>query len=186
MIDPNVPVPLTTLLPFVAPLLGVVLGAGLTWLVQRNEWGRQRRWELRRDTTLDAVRALADLEDALMALNNAFQQPTGTPTEDAQAELTNRRIQAMRNHQEKSSAFKRAHIVIDLSVGGNLSKRLSEYFQIALPQTMEVITKRDSCLTSEQIKVTALKGNEVVMAAREAVGIQDAGQLPLPEKSKRP
>ena len=37
------------------PLCGVVFGAGLTWLMQRNEWGRQRRWELRRELRGNAV-----------------------------------------------------------------------------------------------------------------------------------
>src|ERR1039457_3212735 len=139
MIDSNNASATPNLLAVFGPLAGVVLGAGLTWRVQRNEWGRQRRWELRRDTTLDAVRALADLEDALMDLHNAFQQPGGTPAKELQVVLTNRRLDATQRCRERSSAYHRAHIVIDLSVGGGLSKRLSEYFRLAV----NVIAKRE-------------------------------------------
>lgn len=162
---------LTNILPWVGSLVGVVLGAGLTWLIQRNEWGRQRRWELRRDTTLDAVRALADLEDALINVDTAFQQPNGL------------RIDAMQRFSEKSAAYKRAHIVIDLSVGGDLSKRLSEYFQLALPYAREVLSGRGSCLKTDQRKELALRGNAAIMAARDALGIKDAGELPLLDES---
>ena len=183
MIDSNNASATPNLLAVFGPLAGVVLGAALTWLVQRNEWGRQRRWELRRDTTLDAVRALAGLEDALMGLNTAFQQPKGMPTEEAQVALTSRRFDATQRFGERSAAYKRAHIVIDLSVGGDLSKRLSEYFQLALPHAREVLTKRESCLKKEHRKELALRGNAVIMAARDALGIKDAGELPLLDES---
>jgi hypothetical protein len=165
------------------PLCGVALGASLTWLIQRNEWGRQRRWELRRDTTLDAVRALADLEDALLDLNTAFQQPKGMPTEEAQVALTSRQFDAIQRFKEGSAAYKRAHIVIDLSVGGDLSKRLSDYFQFALPYAKEVLNRRESCLKTEHMKELALRGNAAIMAARDALGIKDAGELPLLDES---
>lgn len=73
----------------IGPLCGVVVGAGLTWWIQRNEWGRQRRWELRRDATLDAVRGLADLEDAVTNLDTALTQPEGILTGEAQARRIN-------------------------------------------------------------------------------------------------
>jgi hypothetical protein len=167
MIDASSASTISNVLSLAGPLCGVVLGAGLAWLIQRNEWGRQRRWELRRDTTLDAVRALADLEDALMNVDTAFQQPNGM------------RIDAMQRFSEKSAAYKRAHIVIDLSVSGDLSKRLSEYFQLALPYAREVLSGRGSCLKTEQTKELALRGNAAIMAARDALGIKDAGKLPL-------
>jgi hypothetical protein len=183
MIDASGTSSTSNYLAIIGPLCGVALGAGLTWLIQRNEWGRQRRWELRRDMTLDAVRALADLEDALMDLNTAFQQPKGIPTEEAQVALTSRRFDAMQRFRERSAAYKRANIVIDLSVGGDLSKRLSEYFQLALPHAREVLSRRESYLKTEHRKELALRENAAIMAARDALRIKDAGELPLLDES---
>jgi hypothetical protein len=161
-------------------LCGVALGSGLTWLVQRNEWGRQRRWDLKRDATLDAIRGLADLEDSVTNLNTAFTQPEGVLTEEAQIAQRNTRLNAVQQFGKCCSSYKRAHIVADLAVGGDVSKKLSEYFQFALPLVREGLLNRRSFLGSvEKRKELALRGNAVVISAREVLGIKDAGELPL-------
>jgi hypothetical protein len=166
------------------PLFGVVIGAGLTWLIQRNEWGRQRRWELRRDATLDAIRGLADLEDAVTNLDTVFTQLEGTLTEEARTAQQNWQLDAMLQFRKHSSAYKRAHIIADLAVGGNLSKNLSKYFQFALPLVRQGFSNRKPFLeTVAKKKELALRGNAVIMSAREALGIKDAGDLPLLDES---
>jgi len=166
------------------PLSGVVIGAGLTWLIQRNEWGRQRRWELRRDTTLDAIRGLADLEDAITNLDTKLTQPKGILTEEARTEQQNLQRDAILQFGKCNSAFKRAHIIADLAVGGNLSKNLSNYFQFALPLVCQGLNNRRTFLDSADKKRNlALMGNAVITSAREALKIKDAGDLPLPDKS---
>lgn len=166
------------------PLLGVAIGAGLTWLIQRNEWGRQRRWELRRDATLDAIRGLADLENAVTNLDSAFTQPEGALTAEARAAQQNRQIDAILQFGKCCSAYKRAHIIADLAVGGNLSSNLSKYFQFALPLARQGLYNRKAFLDSAaKKKEFALKGNAVIMSAREALGIRNAGDLPLLDES---
>ncbi len=162
----------------IGPLCGVVIGAGLTWLIQRNEWGRQRRWELRRDAVLDAVRCLSDLEDAVLNLDNALTRPAGEPTEEARTALDSMRIDAYQQLRKCSSAYKRAHIVADLAVGGQVSKTLSAYFQLALKLSLQSV-KQNSSIPSNERKELALRGNAVIISAREALGIKDAGDLPL-------
>jgi hypothetical protein len=166
------------------PLSGVVIGAGLTWLIQRNEWGRQRRWELRRDATLDAIRGLADLEDAVTNLDSVFTQPEGTLTEEARTAQQNLQFDAMLQFRKRCSAYKRAHIIADLAVGGNLSGNLSKYFQFALPLAGQGFNNRKTFLNSAaKKKELALRGNAVIMSAREALGIKNASDLPLLDES---
>ena len=167
----------------IGPLCGVVIGSGLTWLIQRNEWGRQRRWELRRDATLDAIRGLADLEDAATNLDSVFPQLEGIPTDEARTALRNLQIDAMLQFRKRCSEYKRAHIVADLAVGGNLSRDLSKYFQFALPLVREGYKNRKTFLRRADKKELALRGNAVVTSAREALGIKDAGDLPLLDES---
>lgn len=184
MIDASGTSAISHYLAVIGPLCGVVLGAGLTWLIQRNEWGRQRRWELRRDATLDAIRGLADLEDAVTNLDNAFTQVEGVPTEEARTAQLNSRRDAMLQFGKCCSAYKRAHIIADLAVGGNLSRNLSKYFQFALPLVPQGLHNRKTFLESaDKKKELALKGNAVIMSAREALGIRNAGDLPLLDES---
>lgn len=168
----------------VTALGGVVLGSGLTWLIQRNEWGRQRRWELRRDAALDAIRCLADLEDSVTYLNSVFTQPEGMLNEEARIAQQNRRSDTRHQFGKSCSAYKRAQIVADLAVGGKVSKDLSEYLQFAFPLVCEGLRSRRAFLDStEKKKGLALRGNAVVISAREALGITDAGDLPLLDES---
>ncbi len=162
------------------PLGGVVIGAGLTWWIQRSEWGRQRRWELRRDATLDAVRGLADLEDSVTNLDSALTPHKVVLTDDARAALQNMQLDAMMQFRRCCSAYKRAHIIADLAVGGNLSGALSKYFQFALPLARQGLKNRAPFFEdASKKKQLALMGNAVVMSARESLGIKDAGDLPL-------
>jgi len=168
----------------IGPLCGVVIGAGLTWWIQRNEWGRQRRWELRRDAILGAIRGLADLEDSVTTLDSAFTLPEDTPTEEARAAQRNLQLDALLQFRKHSSAYKGAHIVADLAVGGNLSRNLSQYFQFALPLVRQGLNNRKPFLESAaKKKELALRGNAVIMSAREALGIKGAGDLPLFDES---
>jgi hypothetical protein len=156
-------------------LLSVVIAAGLAWWA----WGPQRRWELKRDATLDAIRSLADLEDAVTNLDTALKQPEGILTEEAQTAIRNLQLDAMQQFGKRCTAYKRAHIVADLAVGGKLSRRLSDYFQFALPLVRQGLSSRRPFLQSAQKKELALRGNAAIMSAREALGIKSAGDLPL-------
>ncbi len=90
----------------------------------------------------------------------------------------------MLQFRKHCSAYKRAHIIADLAVGGNLSRDLSKYFQFALPLARQGYINRKSFLESAaKKKELALRGNAVIMSAREALGIKDAGDLPLLDES---
>lgn len=113
-------------------------------------------------------------------MDTAFTQLEGTLTEEARTAQQNLRIDAMLQFRKCCSAYKRAHIIADLAVGGNLSRNLSKYFQFALPLVRQGLNNRQPILESTaKKKELALRGNAVIMSAREALGIKDAGDLPL-------
>ena len=165
---------LTNILPYVGPLFGVVVGASITWLLQRNEWGRQRRWELRRDAVLDAVRAHADLESALVKFNSWLSASEKRLTDEANAELN----AAIRGCRRSRTSFRRAHLIANLAVGGQLSKAMSAYFLLT-GTVLKDMTHEKSCLDSATKRDLALSGNDVILSARQALGIEDADDLPL-------
>src|SRR5580692_4441933 len=108
----------------IGPLCGVVVGAGLTWVIQRNEWGRQRRWELKRDAVLDAIRAHADLESALVNLNSCLSSAVKRPTDETDTQV---KAAAQRFRMSRTS-FWCAHRIADLAVGGAFSNAMSTFF----------------------------------------------------------
>jgi hypothetical protein len=162
----------------IAALCGVALGSGLTWLTQRSEWDRQRRWEVRRDVVLDAVRALADLDGAVREFYLAWSGPTGNLTKEAEDALKGKRIEAIKLFGLCSSSYQRAHTVADVAIGGKLSKNISGYFQFALPLVGKMQASRTTFDKNAQ-KQLAKWHNAVILSAREALGIKEAGDLPV-------
>jgi hypothetical protein len=125
------------------------------------------------------LRGLADLENALTELDMTFTVPVDRCTDEARAALENMQRDAMLQFRKCCSAYKRAHIIADLAVGGKVSKDLSGYFQFAAPLVGGALSRRQNFLeSSETKKELALRGNAVITAARKALGIKDAGDLP--------
>jgi hypothetical protein len=137
-------------------------------------WDRQRQWELRRDVVLDAIRALADLDGAVTEFYVAWSGPTGNLTKEAEAAL----IEAVKLFRRCSSSYQRAHTIADVAIGGELSRSISGYFQFALPLTGKMKSDR-TCFNTSAKKQLAKLHNAVILSAREALGIKDAGDLPV-------
>ncbi len=165
---------------WVASLCGVALGSGLSWLFQRSEWGRQRRWELMRDAALDALRCLADLENAITELDSSFAVPLERCSDDTKAALVSKQHDAREQFGKCCSAYRRSQAIVDLAVGGKLAKEFAAYFQFVIPIVLNAMpTRRRFLDNADTKKALALRGNAVTMSAREALGIKDAGSLPL-------
>lgn len=145
--------------------------------ISDDAWDRQRQWELRRDVVLDSVRALADLDGAVREFHVAWSGPAGNPTKEAEDALKSMKIEAIKSFQRCSSSYQRAHTIADVAIGGKLSRSISGYFQFALPLVGGMqsgqITDRDSQ------KGLAKLHNEVILSAREALRINEAGDLPV-------
>lgn len=167
-----------SILTYLGPLLGVAVGAGLTWLLQRNEWGRQRRWELRRDAVLDAIRAHADLESALVNLNSVLSASEKTSTHKTDDELS----AAIQRFRSSRTSSRRAYLIANLAVGGQFSNAMSSYFLLTGAVSKEMKHKK-VFLDSAKYKELTLRGNDVILAAREALGVTDAGDLPQFDES---
>jgi C4-dicarboxylate-specific signal transduction histidine kinase len=168
----------SVLIGAVGPLIGVVVGSVLTWRVQRNEWDRQRQWELKRDVVFDVVRAMADLDGTVTEFCVAFSSPSGNLTEDAETALKNMKIEAIKRSVQCSSTYGRAHTVADLAIGGKLSRAASAYFRSAL-LLIKTVQSNPNFVYSQAQKELAKLHNAVIISAREALGIRGADDLPV-------
>jgi methionine salvage enolase-phosphatase E1 len=154
------------------------IAEGIRAKISDDVWDRQRQWELRRDVVLDSVRALADLDGAVGEFYVACSRPTGNLTKEAEDALKGRRVEAMKLFTRCSSSYQRAHTVADVAIGGKLSKNISGYFQCALPFVGKVQSDRSSVDKNAQKQLTKWH-NAVILSAREALGIKEAGDLPV-------
>jgi len=178
MADANCTSTLTNILPYIGTLSGVAVGAVLSWLLQRNEWGRQKQWELKREAVLDAVRALADLEYALIRLNTAFVVLKEGQTSKKESECND----AAQHFRESRTSFRCAHIIADLAIGGQFSNALSAYF-LLIGGVSKDIKQRKRFLDREKFTDLTLCNKNVIQSARQALEIKDAGELPAIDES---
>jgi hypothetical protein len=185
MIDGSGTSTLTNILPYVGSLLGVAVGAGLTWLLQRNEWDRQRQCELRLEVVLDAIRALADLDGAVTEFYTALSVPIHNMPKQAEEALNDTKIEAVKKFSRCSSSYQRAHTIADVAIGGKLSISISGYFQFALSLVGKMRSDKmrsdRMSFSADERKELAKLHNAVILSAREALGIKDAGDLPVLE-----
>jgi hypothetical protein len=133
---------------------------------------------LRRDVVLDAVRALADLDGAVREFHIAWSGPTGNLTKEAEDALNSRKAEAIKSFGQCSSSYQRAHTIADVAIGGKLSRSISEYFQVALPLVGRMHSDRTVFDTNARKNLAKLHNN-VILSAREALGVKDAGDLPV-------
>jgi hypothetical protein len=88
------------------------------------------------------------------------------------------RIEAVTSFRRYSSSYQRAHTVADVAIGGKLSKDISGYFQFALRLVSKMRSDRIPLNKNAQ-KELAKWHNAVILSAREALGIERAGGLPV-------
>ncbi len=169
MADASCTSTLTNILPYVGSLFGVVVGAGLTWLLQRNEWDRQRQWELKRDAVIDVIRDASQLRDALTELCSAFNAPNIDYQRDTGAKFDQCEV---RFRCSKSTA--------EAVAGKELSKCLDDFHHF-VRRVFGATNARNSASLRE-INVgdeLANKTNAVIRAARKELKIKDEDNLSL-------
>ena len=132
------------------------IAEGIRAEISDKVWDRQKQWELRRDAVSDSVRALTDLDSAIVSMSR------------------NNNEDAKENFYQCNSIYLRSMKMVDLVVGGKLSKYLSEYHVciVYLMQEKHIIDRE----IQERLKKSE---KQVILSAREALGINNAGDLPV-------
>ena len=135
-------------------------------------WDRQRQWELKRDAVLAAIRAYAALSSALVILNSLLSASLKSHSDNTDAEWS-ATIQVFRNSR---TSFWQAYQIAALTVGGQFSNAMSSYFLLTGSISRDM-RQNKKFLDSAKCKELSLNGNNVILSARQALGIKDAGEL---------
>jgi hypothetical protein len=156
------------------------IAEGIRAEISDKVWDRQKQWEMKKEAVLDSLRALADYENASSNLDSTFTVRVENCNGDGRTVLENLQCNALSQFRKCDSEYNRAHIIADLSVGGQVSKDLSKYIQFSAPIILDALPERRRFLNRpETLKELAQRRDAVIMSSREALGIKDAGDLPL-------
>lgn len=147
--------------------------------ISDDVWDRQEQWKMKRDSILSAVLALHEMENALVELNSCFTVPPELCDQSARERQKGIQQEALTRFRDSSTAYQSAMLTIDLVVGIQLSKALSNYFQFACPLAVKIMTERKAVIESEANKQRAEMSKAVIKSAREVLGIRDAGEIAL-------
>jgi hypothetical protein len=124
-------------------------------------WDRQKRWELKRDILIEAVRALAEVDDSLLSYSTVLK--TNDPDwNEAKHERQQRWSRA-------SSAFEGTRLLIAI-VCDETTKEVFDNFGVLANQIAAGISQKDASIYDNSRKDVALKLFATRAAARKEVG----------------
>jgi hypothetical protein len=153
------------------------IAEGIKAEISDEVWDRQEQWKLKRDSIQNAVIALHDMESALTELNSCFAVPPGLCDESTREKQEVMQRDALARFLECSIKYQRTMLMVDLVVGIQLSKILSDYFQFANPLAVRIMMEKKPVIESEANRKRAEMRKAVIKSAREALGIKDAGEI---------
>jgi hypothetical protein len=161
-------------------LVGIGVNSWIAWRNQSKEWDRQKQRELRRDAVIDAIRAHTDLGAALVNLNSCLSGFLSQPKKKLTDKINTQVSDACQHFRDSRTSFMRAYHIANLAVGGKFSNALSAYFLLT-GSVSDDMRRNKSFLDSAKSKKLALSSNNVILSARQALGIKDADDLSLIE-----
>lgn len=147
------------------------IAEGIKAEISDKVWDRQKQWELKRDTIIDAVRALTDLYEALLDLHSAYSRPI-TDNSVRNADTATKRKEARESWDSYSARYCRAMGVSDLVAGHDLQKQLADYFGAVGTVADQILDRNESQSVSSDTTIK-LRGiyEDVISAARKELNI---------------
>jgi hypothetical protein len=165
---------LSYLVPALTTLIGVALGA----YISGKSWNRQRQWEMRRDAVFEAVRALGELEYALVDLHSIYSFPCSIPTselKDLKTYTLSKRLEKREKFDSCNAKINGAMFLTDMVVGEMLGKALCDCVNEMRSIVLKIL-KGDTAyfMRSESKEALAHKIKAVNVAARKELKLVNA------------
>jgi hypothetical protein len=93
--------------------------------ISDDVWDRQKQWELRRDTLFETVRALSDLNNALIELHSIHSSPI-PGHEDLKLHRMNELREKAKSFDARNAKFSSSMFLARMVIGKELHKALTE------------------------------------------------------------
>ena len=158
------------------------IAEGIRAEISDKVWDRQKQWELRRDAILKALDAFHDFESSIIDISATHRYALKTCDLESRDKVQNQFENASDGFLECKQNFSRAILLIDATIGGDLSNALHVYFDLALRFVHSICIPENDHLDSTDEKLAIKeKGREVVKAASTALKKKYAEYVPLIE-----
>jgi hypothetical protein len=138
--------------------------------ISNDVWDRQKQWEMKRDTVFEAVRVLNKFDNTLIKLSSTFSIIV-----NENPDTTVRRNQligeAYLRYGDCCSEYQCANRILNLVVGGKVSKSFRDYFNFA-SSLVENNPNNQRFLANPGItKELEKRSDAFIQSAREALDI---------------
>jgi hypothetical protein len=144
--------------------------------ISDDVWDRQKQWEIKRDAVFEALDALNEVQTSVGWLDACYSVCSGAVDPAVAEEILKRQIKAGEMVRASLIKFSRAGLRVDLMIGGGLSKELKDYLNLVVPMVEKIVTSKVPQLHKKNETINAI-ATQVLGAARESLGIEDAGEL---------
>lgn len=122
MIDP---ISNTSIFSALWQYIGPLVGVGFGYLIADKVWDRQKQWEMRRDAVFEVVRALGELQYALIELHSVHSRPI-PENEDMKLYVMNEIRDKAKSLDMCNAKFYCSMFLARMVVGKELHKTLTE------------------------------------------------------------
>jgi hypothetical protein len=138
--------------------------------ISNEVWDRQRSWELKKETLLDAARALAVFESAVGRLNATYYALKDISDKDSPLYVKHE-AKALTALSSASRSFDRAQLLVSLVSGKDVEKSFLVVNKM-LMQLSKKITDGDSEVYSKSLPELRKAGHDLVVAVRKELGVE--------------
>jgi len=166
---------LSSLVVSILPLVGVIVGALLSWYFQQHSWDRQRQWEMKRDVVFEAVRALGALDNALSDLYVGHDLSI-PENEESRSRVPQISDETMTRWNTKVASLDGAKFLASMVVGKELRSALDKC-AIEMQQIVIGIKKGTAKHNKASLKVLWPKIEAVYAAARKELNIKNTNHV---------
>jgi hypothetical protein len=152
-------------------------------VISDDVWDRQKQWELRRDTLFEALRALSDLDYALIELHSVYSSPIPDP-EDLKLYRMNLLQEKAKSFDTCNARFNSSMFLARMVVGKELHRALTECVNEMRSVSRKILNEETAYYTRSESDVSSRNPAEfntealmqkimaVVLSARKALKIE--------------
>jgi hypothetical protein len=131
-------------------------------------WDRQKRWELKRDLLLEAIKRIAVVKDALTSLHVIYLPPKDSSAPES-PEHSQKRIRLCAEWIEAANRLDESFFLLEMACGGEVVEVLGDFDLFARHLSAEIIDGRLDAFNTSLKEFTA-KLNAVRTAMQKEIG----------------
>lgn len=142
--------------------------------ISDDVWGRQKRWELRREVLFETTKRIAAVRAALfnMSVNYSLRKKEDKDDPTRQAFLVNQENEASEKALEAARDFEQAIFLTKLVCGKQVTKLLIDYAELTRRIAKE-ISKGESDAFKNRFKELLTQEDAITAAMRKEVGVDE-------------